>query len=66
MLIFKTYKEFFELFLDRFSLKADECVFIDDSTVNAEGAFRCGMHPIVFHDDVSELRARLREEGVEI
>ncbi len=62
----KPEREIFELFLERFSLKADECVFIDDSTTNAEGAYRCGLHPIVFHDDIGELRARLREEGVEV
>ncbi len=62
----KPEREIYELFLQRFSLRADECVFIDDNTVNAEGAYRCGLHPIVFHDDVDELRARLREEGVEI
>lgn len=60
----KPEREIFELFFDRFSLIPDECVFIDDNTMNAEGAYRCGMHPIVFHDDVDELRARLREEGV--
>ena len=62
----KPEKEIYEFFLERFGLCPDECVFIDDNTMNAEGAFRCGMHPIVFHDDVDELRARLREEGVEL
>ena len=62
----KPEREIYELFLARFGLRAEECVFIDDSTVNAEGAYRCGMHPIVFHDDVDELRARLREEGVDV
>ena len=62
----KPEKEIYEFFLERFGLCPDECVFIDDNTMNAEGAFRCGMHPIVFHDDVDELRARLREEGVDV
>ena len=65
-LLTKPEREIFELFFERFSLTPDECVFIDDNTMNAEGAYRCGMHPIVFHDDVGELRARLREEGVEV
>lgn len=65
-LLTKPEKEFYELFLQRFSLKADECVFVDDFTVNAEGAYRCGMHAIVFHDDVDELRSRLREIGVAV
>ena len=62
----KPEREIFELFFRRFSLIPEECVFIDDNTMNAEGAYRCGMHPIVFHDDVDELRSRLREEGVNI
>ena len=62
----KPEKEIYELFLERFGLCPDECVFIDDNTMNAEGAFLCGMHPIVFHNDVDELRARLRGEGVEV
>ena len=61
----KPQEEIYRLFLDRFSLRAEECVFIDDSVVNAEGAFRCGIRPIVFHDDIDELRERLREEGVD-
>ena len=62
----KPEREIFELFFDQFSLNPDECVFIDDATMNAEGAYRCGMHPIVFHDDVGELRARLREMGIPV
>ena len=65
-LLVKPEREIYELFLKRFSLEADECVFIDDNTMNAEGAYRCGMHPNVFHDDVGELRARLREKGVPV
>lgn len=65
-LLVKPEREFFSLFFERFSLEPDECVFIDDNTMNAEGAYRCGMHPIVFHDDVDELRARLRDEGVAV
>ena len=62
----KPQPEIYRLLCRTFSLEPDECVFIDDATNNAEGAFLCGMHPIVFHDDVGELRARLRAEGVEV
>ena len=62
----KPQPEIYRLLFETFSLEPDECVFIDDAINNAEGAFLCGMHPIVFHDDVDELRARLREEGVEV
>ena len=62
----KPQPEIFRLMCERFDLKADECCFIDDSTLNAEGALYCGLHPIVFHDDVDELRQRLTELGVTI
>ena len=62
----KPQPEIYRLLFETFSLEPDECVFIDDAINNAEGAFLCGMHPIVFHNDVDELRARLREEGVEV
>ena len=62
----KPQPEIYRLLCETFSLVPDECVFIDDAINNAEGAFLCGMHPIVFHNDVDELRARLREEGVPV
>jgi len=36
------------LFLDRYSLKAEECVFIDDSEKNIKGACSVGMNGIIF------------------
>ena len=62
----KPQPEIYRLLCETFSLIPDECVFIDDAINNAEGAFLCGMHPIVFHDDVSALRARLRELDVPV
>ena len=62
----KPQPEIYRLLCETFSLVPDECVFIDDAINNAEGAFLCGMHPIVFHDDVPELRERLRELGVPV
>lgn len=62
----KPQPEIYRLLCETFSLVPDECVFIDDAINNAEGAFLCGMHPIVFHNDVNELRERLRELGVPV
>ena len=61
----KPQPEIYELLCSRFSLKKEECVFIDDATPNAEGAYYVGMHAIVFHDDVTELRRKLRELNVQ-
>ena len=63
-LLVKPQPEIYERLCERFSLKAEECVFIDDSTLNCEGAFFCGMSTVPFHDDVSELRSKLRGMGV--
>ena len=60
----KPQPEIYELMCSTFSLKKDECVFIDDSTPNVEGAFFVGMPAVVFHDDVQELRGKLRAMGV--
>ena len=60
----KPQPEIYDLLCQRFSLKKEECVFIDDSTPNAEGAFFTGISAIVFHDDVKELRRKLRELDV--
>lgn len=65
-LLTKPEHEFFELFAKTFALDPAACVFIDDSIVNTEGAERCGFRTIPFHDDVPELRARLRELGVPV
>ena len=62
----KPEREIYEDLCLKFSLKPEECVFIDDATPNAEGAFRCGITPIVFHDDVHELRAKLAALGVKV
>lgn len=61
----KPQPEIYELLCQTFSLKKEECVFIDDATPNVEGAFFTGMPAIVFHDDVKELRRKLKEIGVQ-
>ena len=49
----------------KYSLVPNECVFIDDSTPNCEGAYYSGMATVVFHDDVRELRQKLKALGVD-
>ena len=49
----------------KFGIRAEESVFIDDSTPNVEGAVYSGMNGIVFHGDSEELRRKLRELGVD-
>ncbi len=59
----KPQPEIFEYLLNTFSLKADECLFVDDMPENAEGARAVGLHGFRFTGDVDALReeiARLR------
>lgn len=56
----------YRLLCDKFSLVPEECVFIDDSTSNAEGAYFCGINALVFHGDAHEMRLKLNELGVKV
>ena len=57
---------YFEKAFKLFSLDRAECVFIDDSPINAEAAIRLGLDSVVFHGDAALLRQRLRERGIDI
>ena len=57
---------FFEGALEKFGLDRSECVFIDDSAANAEGAQRAGLDAIVFFGDAARLRRELRARGVDV
>ena len=62
----KPQPEIYRLLFDRFSLRPEECFFIDDAINNMEGAFFCGMPGAVFHGDAGELRRKLRAAGVPV
>jgi len=46
--IVKPDPEIYQALLERYNLKAEECVFADDKLENIEGAKRVGMHGILF------------------
>ncbi len=54
----------FEAFCNRFGVKAEECLFIDDKPENVAGAKRAGLHAVVF-STVGQLRTDLQKEGIE-
>lgn len=62
--LLKPQAEIYALLLHRFSLRAEECLFIDDMPVNVEGAIRAGLSGIVFSGDVDALREALRGRSV--
>ena len=50
--------EFFRLCLSKLAVSPEDCVFLDDSAVNVEGARAMGMHAMVFrsaHEAATEL-----------
>lgn len=55
----KPEKEAYLDFFDRFSLKPEESIFIDDSPANIEAGMRLGMEGIVYHGNVEELERKL-------
>lgn len=62
----KPQMEIYQCLIDKYGLKKEECVFIDDSALNAEGAVNFGMLGIVFHNDYNEVRRKLIEYGVNV
>ncbi len=62
--LLKPEPEIFEALLNTFSLKAEECFFIDDMQRNIDGAKRCGIDGFCFIDrDIPGLLAALRQKG---
>jgi len=64
---YKVYKpdhRMYETFLKTFDLKAEECLFIDDSAPNISGAILVHMDGLVYKSDIGRLRRELKEKGV--
>lgn len=52
------------MILDRYHLKAEECVFLDDMQMNVEAAKRLGIHGICFENQAQAME-ELKKMGVE-
>ncbi|MBE5802468.1 MAG: HAD family phosphatase [Clostridiales bacterium] len=61
----KPQQAIYQKFCEVFSLKGEECLFIDDVPLNIEGAVTAGWQGIVFHD-AADLRQKARALGVKI
>jgi 2-haloacid dehalogenase len=55
----------YHLALDRFGLRPEQAVFVDDNADNVAGANAVGMHTVLF-TDAAAFRARLVELGLPI
>ncbi len=62
--VVKPCPQIYHLFTEKFNLKEEECVFIDDAASNVAGAIFCGWQGIVFHGDAEETERKLRDLGV--
>ena len=57
--ITKPSDEIFNHLLEKFNLKAEECIFVDDRIDNIEGAIRNGLNGYVFDGSASKLKEYL-------
>lgn len=64
--LLKPQKEIYQLLLETYGLQAEECLFVDDSPLNVEGAYCAGIRGIVFDGDLPRLRSELREAGINV
>ena len=62
----KPCKEIYRIFSEKYHLKPEECLFIDDAPANVAGAIACGWQGIVFHGDADELERKLVDFGINI
>ena len=58
--------EIYRLLCEKFSVRPEECFFVDDSLANIEGAYCCGIRGAVFHNDIDELRGIMRSAGIDV
>lgn len=54
----------YQAFFEKFGLKPEECLFIDDTPANIEASENAGMRGIIFHGDAVRLRRQLTELGI--
>ena len=62
--LLKPQREIYEAFCNKFSVKAEECFFIDDMPQNIQGAKDYGMSGFVFNKNISALEEALNAVGV--
>ena len=64
--LLKPQREIYEVLFHNFSLRPEECFFIDDNAANIDGAWAVGMPGAVFFGDMLRLRRELRSAGVPV
>lgn len=62
--IIKPMPEIYQLLIDRYGLLPEDCVFLDDTQKNLDGAERFGIHTVLFQNQAQAVE-ELRKLGVE-
>ena len=63
--VMKPQLEIYRLCMQRFGLKPEACIFIDDVQANIDGAAACGIAGVVFQG-ADALRSSLKDAGIRI
>ncbi len=65
--VIKPEKEIYRILFEKFSLKPEECIFIDDVQKNIDGAVEAGMQGHCYsHGNLEILKEDLRQKGVKV
>ncbi|GHV95598.1 haloacid dehalogenase [Spirochaetia bacterium] len=62
--LLKPDRQIFENLLKKFSLKAEQCFFVDDMNGNVEAALNLGFSGMVYRGKVKELEQTLQKAGI--
>jgi putative hydrolase of the HAD superfamily len=54
--------EIYKTFLEKYGLKGDECLFIDDREDNIEGAKKAGLNTFRFEGDYKKILNKLKAQ----
>jgi len=55
--------QIYKYLLEKYNLKAEECLFIDDRADNVEGAIKAGMRAYKFENDFEEIKKALKQQN---
>ena len=59
----KPERRIYEILLERYGLKAQECLFIDDMPANVQGARNAGMDAYLFNNDPEDLEKYIMDKA---
>ena len=65
-LCLKPSAQIYTMALEKFGVKADQCLFVDDTLRNVEGAMQVGLHGFHFTGNADKLREAIRNMGAAI